>query len=140
MLSSYPVACPYAGCGWAGGLLPSVIRGGEGAEVASMQRAWFHCPRCQRDWEVRIDNDKLGDLRHFAPEPEAFLDLAQHALQGDQPVEEGGDGLLLRLGGGAGQVADRAHELHVAADAPPHPVDVLEALLGGQRGGLMRGP
>jgi hypothetical protein len=24
-----------------------------------MQRAWFQCPRCQRDWEVRISNDKV---------------------------------------------------------------------------------
>ena len=23
-----------------------------------MQRAWFRCPRCQGDWEVRITNDR----------------------------------------------------------------------------------
>jgi hypothetical protein len=25
-----------------------------------MQRAWFRCPRCQRDWEVRIKDDKVS--------------------------------------------------------------------------------
>lgn len=59
MLSSYPVACPYAACGWSGNLVPSQIRGGAGAEIASMQRAWFQCPRCQRDWEVRLNGDEV---------------------------------------------------------------------------------
>ena len=59
MLSSFPVACPHEGCGWTGNLIPSLIRGGTGEEVASMQRAWFCCPRCHRDWEVRITNDRV---------------------------------------------------------------------------------
>ncbi|HEX9358294.1 MAG TPA: hypothetical protein VF933_31330 [Streptosporangiaceae bacterium] len=59
MLSSYRVECPHAGCGWTGSLVPSVIRGGEEREIASMQRAWFRCPGCQRDWEVRIKDDKV---------------------------------------------------------------------------------
>ena len=59
MLSSYPVACPYEGCGWIGSLVPSLLRGGAGAEIASMQRAWFQCPRCELDWEVRITDDKV---------------------------------------------------------------------------------
>jgi hypothetical protein len=24
-----------------------------------MQRAWFHCPKCQRDWEVQISGDRV---------------------------------------------------------------------------------
>ncbi len=67
MLSSYSVACPYETCGWTGSLVPSLLRGGATAEIRSMQRAWFQCPRCQRDWEVRITDDRvtiqpLGDL------------------------------------------------------------------------------
>jgi hypothetical protein len=59
MLSSYPVACPHKDCGWAGSLVPSLVRGGAGEEIATMQRAWFRCPRCQGDWEVRITNDRV---------------------------------------------------------------------------------
>jgi hypothetical protein len=62
MLSSYPVACPHENCGWTGSLVPSHLRGGVDAEIASMQRAWFRCPRCQRDWEVRIKDDKVTVL------------------------------------------------------------------------------
>jgi hypothetical protein len=62
MLSSYPVACPHEGCRWIGGLIPSLVRGGASAEVASTQRAWFRCPRCERDWEVRISDDKVEAL------------------------------------------------------------------------------
>jgi len=39
MLSSYPVACPHERCGWTGSLIPSLIQGGEGAEIASMSQA-----------------------------------------------------------------------------------------------------
>ena len=59
MLSSYPVACPHPDCTWRGNLVPSQLRGGEPEEVASMQRAWFRCPRCGRDWEVRITDDRV---------------------------------------------------------------------------------
>ncbi len=59
MLSSYPVACPHDGCGWSGSLVPSSVQGGPGAEIASAQRTWFRCPRCQRDWEARISNDRV---------------------------------------------------------------------------------
>jgi hypothetical protein len=62
MLSSYPVACPDSDCGWTGSLIPSLVRGGAEAEIASMQRAWFRCPRCQGDWEVRITNDRVTVL------------------------------------------------------------------------------
>jgi hypothetical protein len=62
MLSSYPVACPHANCGWAGNLVPSLLRGGPNAEIVSMHRAWFRCPRCQDDWEVRITNDRVTVL------------------------------------------------------------------------------
>ena len=63
MLSSYPVACPHEGCGWTGSLVPSSVRGGGGAEIASAQTAWFRCPRCQRDWEARISNDRVTVVR-----------------------------------------------------------------------------
>lgn len=59
MLSSYSVACPHGGCTWTGNLVPSLLRGGVDAEIVSMQRAWFRCPRCQGDWEVRITNDRV---------------------------------------------------------------------------------
>lgn len=62
MLSSYPVACPHATCGWTGNLVPSLLRGGADAEIASMHRAWFRCPRCQGDWEVRITDDRVTVL------------------------------------------------------------------------------
>jgi PAS domain S-box-containing protein len=62
MLSSYPVACPHAKCGWTGGLVPSLLRGGADAEIASTHEAWFRCPRCQGDWEVRIADDRVTVL------------------------------------------------------------------------------
>jgi hypothetical protein len=62
MLSNYPVPCPHEGCDWTGSLIPSLIQGGVGAEIASMQRAWFRCARCQGDWEVRITDDKVTVL------------------------------------------------------------------------------
>ncbi len=57
MLSSYRVACPYEGCGWSGSLVPSLLQGGAGSEVAVPQRAWLHCPGCRRDWEVQVSGD-----------------------------------------------------------------------------------
>jgi hypothetical protein len=62
MLSSYSVGCPHETCGWTGSLIPSLLRGGADAEIVSMQRAWFRCPRCERDWEVRINNDRVTVL------------------------------------------------------------------------------
>ena len=62
MLSSYPVACPHGNCGWTGSLVPSLLRGGEDAEIASGQRAWLQCPRCRRDWEVQIKDDRVTVL------------------------------------------------------------------------------
>ena len=65
MLSSYPVACPHENCDWTGSLIPTIFRGGDGAEIASGHRAWFRCPRCERDWEVRIRNDRVAVLPAF---------------------------------------------------------------------------
>lgn len=62
MLSSYPVSCPHDHCGWTGNLVPSHLRGGIDAEIVSMHRAWFRCPHCHRDWEVRITNEKVRVL------------------------------------------------------------------------------
>ena len=59
MLSSYPVACPHENCGWKGNLVPSLLQGGASAEIATMQRAWFQCPRCKHDWEVRLTGDQV---------------------------------------------------------------------------------
>ena len=39
--------------------VPSHVRGGAGEEIATMQRAWFRCPNCRGDWEVRITNDRV---------------------------------------------------------------------------------
>jgi hypothetical protein len=67
MLSSYPVTCPFEGCGWTGSLIPSRLRDGTGAEIVSGGRAWFQCPRCHRDWEVRITEDRVevgGGFEH----------------------------------------------------------------------------
>lgn len=65
MLSSYPVACPHEGCSWTGGLIPSLLPGGAGAEITATQRAWFRCPRCQGDWEARITHDRVTVLPAF---------------------------------------------------------------------------
>ena len=62
MLSSYRVVCPHAECGWTGSLVPSVLRDGEDAEIASGHRAWLQCPRCRRNWEVRIKDDLVTVL------------------------------------------------------------------------------
>ncbi len=62
MLTSFSVACPHDNCDWTGNLVPSVLQGGADAEIASMQRAWFRCPQCQSDWEVRITNDRVTIL------------------------------------------------------------------------------
>jgi hypothetical protein len=62
MLSSYPVACPHESCGWAGSLVPSLLRGGPDSEVTPAQRAWLRCPRCRRDWEVGLDGDEATVL------------------------------------------------------------------------------
>jgi hypothetical protein len=67
MLTSYPVTCPHKECGWVGNVVPSLIRGGADAEVAAAQRAWFRCPRCQGDWEVRITDDKVTVVPVVAP-------------------------------------------------------------------------
>jgi hypothetical protein len=62
MVSSYPVTCPHDDCHWAGSLIPSQIRGGRGTEIAPRQPAWFRCPRCGRDWEAQITNDRVTML------------------------------------------------------------------------------
>jgi len=59
MLTSYSVMCPHENCGWTGNVVPSHLRGGEDAEIVSMHKAWFQCPRCNNDWEVRITNEKV---------------------------------------------------------------------------------
>jgi hypothetical protein len=62
MLSSYPVSCPCSNCTWTGQLVPSLLRGGPDEQIASMEKAWFRCPRCGGDWEVRITNDSITVL------------------------------------------------------------------------------
>jgi hypothetical protein len=59
MLTSYPAACPHEDCGWMGNLVPSSIRGGHRSEIEPRQPAWFRCPNCGRDWEMRIRGDNL---------------------------------------------------------------------------------
>lgn len=60
MLSSFPVCCPHEGCGWSGNLVPSFLQGGADSEVAKAQQAWFRCPGCRHDWEVRISGDRVA--------------------------------------------------------------------------------
>ena len=67
MLSSYRVACPHEGCGWTGSLVPSRVQGGSSTEVAQTQAAWFRCPGCQRDWEVRISGDRVTAVPPAGP-------------------------------------------------------------------------
>lgn len=89
MLTSYPVTCPHENCGWTGSLLPSVVRGGESSEVASMQRAWFQCLRCGRDWEVRITNDRVT----VAPVASGYPGRAESAIfakESQFSLEKGG--------------------------------------------------
>jgi hypothetical protein len=62
MLSSYPVVCPHAECGWAGNLIPSHDRGGSDAEAAPEDCVWFHCPHCDRDWQARVSGDRAVAL------------------------------------------------------------------------------
>jgi hypothetical protein len=62
MLSSYPVVCPHAECGWAGNLIPSHDRGGGDAEAAPKERVWFHCPRCGSDWQAQVSGDRVVGL------------------------------------------------------------------------------
>jgi hypothetical protein len=59
MLSSYPVSCPHEFCDWHGNVVPSHLQGGASAEIAKRQRAWFQCPRCKHDWEVRLSGDEV---------------------------------------------------------------------------------
>src|SRR5262249_28918962 len=49
-------------------------------------------------------------------ESEVVLDAAQFVFQDHQLLIEGEDGFFFRLGAGAVQVADRAHELRVAVN------------------------
>jgi hypothetical protein len=47
--------------------VPASVQGGGGAEIAAAQKAWFRCPRCQRDWKARISNDRVtivSDVEH----------------------------------------------------------------------------
>ena len=62
MLSSYPVTCPHPECDWTGNLVPSQVRGGADAEIASLQRAWFLCPSCHRIWEMQMQGEKVVRL------------------------------------------------------------------------------
>jgi hypothetical protein len=62
MLTSYSVTCPHENCGWVGNVVPSHLRDGADAEILSMHKAWFKCPRCQNDWEVRITDENVTVL------------------------------------------------------------------------------
>ncbi len=102
MLSSYRVACLDATCGWIGSLVPSLVRGGPDAEIASKHRAWFRCPRCQRNWEVRITDDRVTVLPVEQAPPSqlaAVPDPATSSLcpwqRAEQLIREIGDHFLL---------------------------------------------
>ena len=77
MLTRYSIACPHANCNWTGNLMPSLIQGNKAAEVASLQKAWFECPSCCRNWEVQIIDDVVkvlprGENRNDVPRPDAI--------------------------------------------------------------------
>jgi hypothetical protein len=65
MLTSYSVKCPRDGCGWTGSLIPSMLQGGAHTELAFLEHAWFRCPRCHQDWEVRISEDRVTVVPQF---------------------------------------------------------------------------
>src|SRR5262249_38088515 len=67
VLSSYPVACPYEGCGWTGNLIPSRSPRGANAEAAPGTAVWSHCPRCQRDGEAGLRGDGVVALPATRP-------------------------------------------------------------------------
>src|SRR5262245_65573543 len=67
---------------------------------------------------------------------EVFLNPAQLAFQTGQALVEGGDGFVLRLGGGAVQFADLADERDVTVDLPTQRLDGPQTLLRGLRGRL----
>jgi hypothetical protein len=70
MLTSFSVTCPNELCGWNGSLIPSIRQGGMGAEVDSTKRAWFRCPRCLRDWEVQITDDRVTFVSDHNRDPQ----------------------------------------------------------------------
>src|SRR5215510_5693207 len=66
------------------------------------------------------------------------MDTTELALQGGQPLVEGGDGRLLGLAGSAAEVPDLADELDVAVNPFPHRRDVPQPLIRGRRRGVRR--
>ena len=80
MLTRYSIACPHENCDWIGNLIPSFVQGNKAAEIASLQKAWFVCPNCCRNWEVQIVDDvvkvmPLGENRNDIPRPDAVSQL-----------------------------------------------------------------
>lgn len=59
MLTSYPVTCPYPGCGYMDHLMPARVPGGPPADIGWAEHGWFHCPRCGRHWEGEIRDDRV---------------------------------------------------------------------------------
>ena len=101
MLSSYAVACPYKNCKWSGNLIPSLIQGNKAAEVASLQKAWFECPSCCRNWEVQINDDvvkvlAVGEKRNDISRTGADLPLPPKS-------ERAGDVRIITFAAGRGR-------------------------------------
>jgi serine phosphatase RsbU (regulator of sigma subunit) len=142
MQSSYPVACPHANCGWAGNPVLSLLREGPDAEIVSMHRAWFRCPRCQGDWEVRITNDRVVVLpvEQASPfQPAAVPDLATPDPSPWQRVER----LIREIGGhflrvpedvrdGEGGAARRLLDLQLLLEQLPTTLKALRQTHDGQ--------
>ncbi len=57
---------------------PSLPREGPSAVIVSKNEAWFRCPHCQRDWEVRITDEKAK----IVPSAHRILQCQIDAVQG----------------------------------------------------------
>jgi len=62
MLTSYLVSCPHADCHWSGCLLPHEHLEAWRGAAPNRSEAVFQCPRCQRNWHVRLVGDDVVSL------------------------------------------------------------------------------
>ena len=80
MLSDCSVVLSHENCDWTGDLVLSHVQRRGEAEIGPTDQAWFRCPRCQHQWEVRVTDDALIVLP--AVEPGDRIAAAGEAPQG----------------------------------------------------------